>query len=426
MFVLVFGASASALQAKEKYAVLIGINDYPAGISKLRGCVNDAKNIHNALTTNFGFKTSNVSTLFDSAATRDGIINEIRKYQQKAGPGDLFVLAFSGHGTIFPDSKSEEQDETTAFEVIYYGQVAYAKDRYDVSIVPYDARSASSGKPWRNLILDDELFNLFSGFTNKGAGVILISDSCHSGSIARGFDDPDNAVRFAPLEEAIGVTLDDIEEPADTRSIGTRDMKGLYLSIGASRDEQTSLDFRNEEGSMAGLFTDVFIKTLKRLQNAGKRQPTYQEVYSLVAPEVSRIGRQKNNPQDPQLDARFYKGRLDTPIFGFMTAGSQLLRLVVKITDAQGNPLPGCSFGVFKAGAGPTPGREIRSSDLIVMGKSNEKGLYDSNIGALLVEPGTYTIKIVKEGYRTFTGDREITEGGQPGIAVLSFKLEKE
>src|ERR1044071_2683045 len=384
VFVVVLGASASAAQAKEKYAVLIGINDYPQGIGKLRGCVNDAKNIHKVLRNDFGFTTEdNVTELLDSAATRQGIFDAVKKYQQKAVAGDLFVMTFSGHGTIFPDAKSEEQDETSPFEVIYDGQVAYPKDRYDVAIVPYDARSATSGKPWRNLILDDELFDLFSGLTSKGVGVVLISDSCHSGSLARGVNDPDTAVRFVPPEQALGVTLDEVEEPEDTRSVDTRDMKGLYLSITASRDDQTSLDFRNDEGNMAGLFTDVFIRTIKKFKAAGKRQPTYQEVYSLLAPEGGKIGRQKDNPQDPQLDSRFFKGSLQSPLFGFMSgAGPQPLRLVVKITDEQGRPLPGCSFGVFKAGAHPAPGTAIRSSDLLVLGRSNERGLYDSNVGA--------------------------------------------
>ena len=126
---------------------------------------NDAEKMREKLIADFEFAEKNTSLILDINAKRNLIILEIEKYLKIANSGDIFVFYYSGHGTIFPDSKSEELDEV----------------KYDNALVPIDSAEATSGKVWKNLILDDELFELFKKFTNKGVGVIFISDSCYSG-----------------------------------------------------------------------------------------------------------------------------------------------------------------------------------------------------------------------------------------------------
>jgi hypothetical protein len=145
-----------------------------------------------ALMQKFGFLESNTTMLTDAAATRENILSSLMKYQALAQKGDLFVFDYSGHGTLFPDVRSEDQDETGFVYLEVYNpdtkqnEVWYPRDHYDSAIVPVDARSRTSGKPWKNLILDDELAAIFAGFTAKGAQVVFISDSCHSGTIGKG------------------------------------------------------------------------------------------------------------------------------------------------------------------------------------------------------------------------------------------------
>jgi hypothetical protein len=314
----------------------------------------------------------------------------------------------------------------------------YPPGKYDSAICPVDIRSNTSGKPWGNLILDDELYAVFSGFTRKGAVVIFVSDSCHSGTIGRDIKS-DVGVKFLPLEVALGVPLSQIPRPAAARSVGTRDMQGRLLTLASSQDNETSLDYRDREtGEPTGLFTYVLVKVIEEMRS--KNQPiTYMMVKERVGPVVARLASEQNSRQHPHIDSRFYEGDLNAPLFTMPTAAtpapppSRGLRVVVKVTDADGVPLAGSSLGIFASGVNPAPGR-VRREDAFALGRTNARGIFDasrpedagSNNSTLLIPPGRYVVKVVKEGYRSFVDEVEIREGSQPGFAVLSFRLAKE
>ena len=137
-----------------RYALSIGINDYPGTGSDLAGCVNDANDWADVL-TNRGYE---VETMLDEAATGDAIRDGIRGRLRSAGAGDTVVITYSGHGTWVPDTGGEEPDGR------------------DEALCPYDLMSAGP-------LLDDELFDIFTD-RERGVRVVLISDSCHSGSVA--------------------------------------------------------------------------------------------------------------------------------------------------------------------------------------------------------------------------------------------------
>lgn len=305
--------AVSVAEAKNrKFGLFVGINAYSGGITPLKGCVNDAIKMQEAMTTKFGFKMADTTLLTDAAATRDGILNNLKKYQAVAGAGDIFVFHYSGHGTLFPDKFSEEKDET---KLIYVEapdekgvmEVIYERDRYDSAIVPYDARLKTSGKPWRNLILDDELYAILGAITRKGAQVVLISDSCHSGSIDKA-KTSDVTRRAESLATVFGVRRFselDIEEPAETRSTRTPPpAPGLYLALTGSQDDEFSLDARIN-GVPMGLFTATL---LSKIPEAAPRKPitmTYDTLMKLVSPEVKRQAGEWYNNQNPQLRTDF-------------------------------------------------------------------------------------------------------------------------
>lgn len=299
----------SAAEAKNrKFGLFVGINAYGGGITPLKGCVNDAMKMQEAMTTKFGFKMADTTLLTDAAATRDGILNNLKKYQAVAGAGDIFVFHYSGHGTLFPDKFSEEKDET---KLIYMEapddagvmEVIYERDTYDSALVPYDARLRTSGKPWRNLILDDELYAILGAITRKGAQVVLISDSCHSGSIDKA-KTSDVTRRAESLATVFGVRRFselDIEEPTETRSTRTPPpAKGLYLAMTGSQDDEFSLDARIN-GVPMGLFTATL---LSKIPAAAPRKPvtmTYEGLMKLVSPAVAEQAGKWDNNQNPQL-----------------------------------------------------------------------------------------------------------------------------
>lgn len=304
--IMVFGGTA--LAAGKKYGLFVGINKYTTA-NPLYGCVNDAMMMRQTLQTKFGFLAANNTLLTDAAATREGILSNLKKYQALAGKGDIFVFHYSGHGTLFPDMYSEDQDETnlTYLEVMNEQgkmEVWYPRGKYDSAIVPVDSDMTTSGKPWSNLILDDELSAIFAGFTQKGAQVVFISDSCHSGTIGKA-EKTKNPIRTTPLAVALGVRrFDEIKftEPATKRTGGYPiPIAGLYMVLTGAKDDEFALDARSLPKPM-GLFT---YNLLNQINGPGGTRLSYEATMSAVRKRVSDEAMKDQNPQNPQIDGRY-------------------------------------------------------------------------------------------------------------------------
>ena len=134
-----------------KRAVCVGINNYPGIFNDLKGCVNDASD-WSALLQGFGFETG---LLLDSQATRTNIKTALQNLVEVTGAGDVAVFTYSGHGTQVADPSNDEGDT------------------YDEAICAYDGN-----------VIDDELRVILEGL-HPQATLVVISDSCFSGSVTR-------------------------------------------------------------------------------------------------------------------------------------------------------------------------------------------------------------------------------------------------
>lgn len=121
-----------------------------------------------------GFSDANILTITDANATKAGIKAKIEELIKLAQFGDKIVIHFSGHGQQISDLSGDEQ-----------------ADGLDETIVPYDAPSDVKDPSYHGEkhILDDEI----NGWVNQlkikvGANghVLLLLDSCHSGTASRG------------------------------------------------------------------------------------------------------------------------------------------------------------------------------------------------------------------------------------------------
>ncbi|HEX5707893.1 MAG TPA: caspase family protein [Pyrinomonadaceae bacterium] len=320
---LVALCAGSAEARGRKYGLFVGINAYTGGTDPLYGCVNDANDLQRAMINRYGFSRRDTSLLTDARATRRNILNAIKLYQARATAGDLFVFTYSGHGTLFPDSYSDVQDETKDVYLEVGGEVWYPRDKYDSALVPVDADLASSGKPWRNLILDDELYTAFSAFTAKGAHVVFLSDSCHSGSIGRAIATDEFRPRTQPLARIFRARSFDRLRLRRERRRGRRAApprlvmpEGLYVALTGSRDDEFSLDWRPANAKPTGLFTYVLLDTIRR-EGTGL---TYRELMDKVSSTVASMAQRKDNSQHPQLDLRFFRGDANMTAFSLPTA----------------------------------------------------------------------------------------------------------
>ena len=146
-----------ALRRPRGMALSIGIDrvnplHYAGWSDPLYGCGDDVEMV-SRIARDRGFETR---ALRSGQATREAVIAAIRAAAGIAQGGDLFLLHYSGHGTQVPDRNGDEND----------GQ--------DEAFCLYDG-----------LLIDDEMRGLWAEFA-AGVRVLVLADSCHSGTVASG------------------------------------------------------------------------------------------------------------------------------------------------------------------------------------------------------------------------------------------------
>ena len=136
-------------------ALCVGINNYPGTANDLSGCVNDAKDWAAALKT----RGYDVTILLDDKATRANMAAELTKLVTGGAKDDDLVFTYSGHGSWVADDDGDEADGR------------------DEMLCPYDISQ-------NQYLMDDDLADIFAR-KPEGARLYFISDSCHSGTVAK-------------------------------------------------------------------------------------------------------------------------------------------------------------------------------------------------------------------------------------------------
>ncbi len=248
-----------------KKALCIGINDYPGTANDLSGCINDA----NDWATELAKQGFTVDKLLDANATKAAMVAAIGGIIEGATKGDSLIITYSGHGTWVPDSSGDEPDGR------------------DEALCPHDLTS-------KGALLDDEIHALFA---RRAAGVriVLISDSCHSGSVTRGSEeDVDPGVpriRFMPPEAWMSKKN---RPPASLRSAATRSgfsRSGGDLLLAGCLDTEYSYDTRFN-GRANGAFTYYALKALREA-----KPTTYEKWFKAIRAYLPST----RLPQTPQI-----------------------------------------------------------------------------------------------------------------------------
>jgi len=150
-----------------KYAIIVGISDYPGTANDLEYCDDDAQDIYDALTTLYGYSPSNIYLLLNMSASFDAIKGAIDDIESKAVAGDEVVFFFSGHGANGRFSGDNAQDK----------QQRVDSNGIDEAIVCHD------GSQTGNLLFiwDGQLRDWFAGFNTSR--IIFMFDSCLAGGM---------------------------------------------------------------------------------------------------------------------------------------------------------------------------------------------------------------------------------------------------
>ena len=217
VFVSALCIVAFSINAQNKYALIIGINKYyevKGVVSEvsLHGSINDANSIRDLLIKKFGFKKSNIDTLYDGDATRDNIIAGIKKKLRQCKPGDAMVFYYSGHGVYLMNTQEDNDPIKNGMN-----QAMLTSDLYN-----YDDHL-------KCFLRDFTLKQYFNLFIDKKIILTTIFDCCFSGNLTMA---------------ARGVIL-----PEQTKSVEVMDLLGR-LTVN-SNNPQVLID------SIAGLPTDA-------------------------------------------------------------------------------------------------------------------------------------------------------------------------
>jgi metacaspase-1 len=221
----------------------VNADAYRGWSGPLRGCENDARAMQ-AIADARGF-TSRL--LLGAAATRFHLDAAMVRAAAELVAGDLLLLTYSGHGASWPDHDGDEPD------------------RYDEAWCLHDG-----------MLLDDEIHHRLCAFA-AGVRVLVVSDSCFSGSVTRDDHTTPTAARVrrpaalrngdaaarerrAPAAQVRAVLRANSDDHAARKAAvaatqAVAPTAGILL-LAACEDRQTA-----HEGDLHGVFTAALLAT---------------------------------------------------------------------------------------------------------------------------------------------------------------------
>lgn len=238
-------------------SVHVGLNGvdpahYAGWAGPLTACEFDAEDMK-ALAEKQGFSAS---LLLTKAATAEALLAAIESAAKSLTAKDIFVVSYSGHGGQVPDKNGDELDHLDETWCLFDRQV-----------------------------IDDELYTLWSKFKPR-VRILVLSDSCHSGSAAREMEaigietvtatttsgEEVSAPALKVLPERVEretyaaheALYDDLQ--ATTTATDALELGAHVLLISGCQDNQTSAD-----GDRNGLFT----QTLRQVWDDGAFHGSY-------------------------------------------------------------------------------------------------------------------------------------------------------
>lgn len=254
---------------KKGRSLHIGLNSvdpaaYDGWSGDLVACEADARDME-ALAKSRGFAATRLLT---AKATRKAVLAAIAAAAKALQPKDTFFLTYSGHGGQLPDTDGEEDDGMDETWCLFDGE-----------------------------LLDDELYRALAAF-RAGVRVLVLSDSCHSGSVVKAAfyrgapaafrGDGDVAVAAPPAFRAMppAVALRTYEahrafydklqaDPALSKAKAA--VKASVLLISGCQDNQLSMD---------GTFNGLFTGTLKRVWNGGAFKKDYRRFHTAILAQM--------------------------------------------------------------------------------------------------------------------------------------------
>lgn len=257
------------------FSLFIGLNGvnplhYAGWNGYLQCCENDVKGVKE-IADQEGY--TNIETLLTKKATRKKVYNALQKAAELVNSNDTFLIYYSGHGSFIKDENSDEDDGQDETWCLYDGQM-----------------------------LDDEIYSFWNKFKN-GVKILMISDSCHSGTMYKFRPDLKNEERnklwkefdkskHMPEDVNEKVFLKNKEfyssllEQKKNRKETGKNILATVLSISACQDD---------EQARAGYFNSLFTRKLLDEYNNPNGSDNYKDFHLSIKEKIDQL-------QNPKYD----------------------------------------------------------------------------------------------------------------------------
>ena len=268
---VVAGAPARA----EVYGLVVGIDDYIGTNNDLAGAVNDARDIAQALKK---AGAARVITLVDDQATKDTIVETWNALVGLAKKGDTIVFSYAGHGGQEPEPPGRNGEEDGLNENFLL------------------AKYQPTGIGTRERIVDDEIFEWLTAAEAKGITVVLVADSCHSGTMNRSASAEGVKFRKGNFPD-LDLKDDLLTLPPPDVATMTEDKLETTTFIGATLESRLTPEI-NIDGHPRGALSWAFSRALEGAADRNKDGDLTQfELLSFLVPAVQSQAEGQQTPQ---------------------------------------------------------------------------------------------------------------------------------
>ena len=273
-----------------------------------------------------GFEQRNITQLLDQEATVENTFKQLTQFIEKLQQGDIVYIHYSGHGQQVSDIDPSKHSHYKHIPHLH----ADEEDGYDEALALYDAPvHFYPGYDFSKHLIDDQIEyfqTLILSKIEKSGQLIMVFDSCHSGTVTRGSEPyllyrGDNRKCLDPVIPVEKQSkFNKIEQPAQ------------LIELKGCKDDQRNLEV--VKGTLGakksyGSLSYFLCQTLNEL----KEKATYQMVFDILS---NKIYANSKWTQEAVMETRhadklfFGSGNLVMPDFYGISPAANLNQLIVR------------------------------------------------------------------------------------------------
>jgi len=359
---------SSAVEFGAYHALIIGINDYSLW-PRLKFAEQDASDIRQILINRYGFASERVTFLSGAKATRSKILGGLRQKLESLGKNDNLLVYYAGHGQLDPLTETGYWIPAEGGLYDEFGWISFSNIK-----------------------------TLLTGPGVKAKSVIVMTDSCYGGALARSGPTPGHR----------GPTGDDYQQ-----------YQQKLAKLAQKRSRQIIASGGYEQVPDRSDFASLLKQALK--ENTYPMVDLEYLFFGQIYPKLKFIGQ-----QEPAF-ARLVSGPDSDGQFVLLQPESTAQTSSILVTQTEPTGEETSSTSVTPTEPAATDPQPVAKTVLTVRSNVYNDTVYINGQARgstrldVELEPGLHSVIVEKEGYRPFEEQVEL----KPGEAVVLWaKLE--